>query len=216
MTSFIGDHGLLAVFLLMVLAALLPVASELTMLYGGALASGALAGQIALFGHRFGSGLHAYLAVALAGIAGNTLGSVGGWLIGARGGQPLLERYGRYAHIGPERIARAERWFDRFEGVAVPLGFVTPLVRSFVAIPAGMFELPLRRFLPAALAGIAAFCLAAAGIGWAVGASWHTARHDIDYLDAAVALAVVLGAGFWALRSRRSIKMERGASDTAR
>jgi membrane protein DedA with SNARE-associated domain len=215
-TSFIGDHGLLAVFALMTLAAVLPVASELTMLYGGALASGALAGQIALLGHRFGSGLHAYLAVALAGLAGNTLGAVGGWLIGVHGGQPLLERYGRYAHIGPERIARAERWFDRFEGVAVPLGFLTPLVRSFVAIPAGIFELPLRRFLPAALAGIAAFCLAAAGIGWAVGASWHAAGHDIDYLDAAVALAVVCGGAFWVLRARRSIKMEPGASDTAR
>jgi len=215
-TSFIGDHGLLAVFALMILASVLPAASELTMLYGGALASGALAGQIGLFGHRFASGTHAYVAVALAGLAGNTLGSIGGWLIGSYGGQPLLERYGRYVHIGPERVARAERWFARFEGIAVPLGFVTPLVRSFVAIPAGMFELPLRRFLPAAIAGIAAFSFVAAGVGWAVGTSWHEARHDIDYIDAAVALAVVLGAGFWALRSRRSIKMESGASDTAR
>ncbi len=178
MTSFIGNHGLLAVFVLMTLAAVFPAASELTMVYGGALASGALAGRIALGGHRFAPGWHAFVAVAVTGLVANVLGAVVGWLIGVHGGHPLLERYGRYVHITPERIARADRWFDRFEGVAVPLGFATPLVRSFVAIPAGMFEVRLRRFLPAALAGVAAFVFAAAGIGWAVGASWHAARGD--------------------------------------
>lgn len=216
MTSFIGNHGLLAVFLFMTVAAVLPAASELTMIYGGALASGAIAGQIALFGHRFGSGLHAYLAVAITALVGNGLGAVGGWLLGVYGGQPLLERYGRYAHITPARIARAERWFDRFESVAVPLGFATPLVRSFVAIPAGLFEVPMRRFLLPALAGIAAFVFALGGIGWAVGSSWHTARHDADYVDVAVAVVVVLALAAWALRARRSIKMASRASDTAR
>ena len=129
----------------MTVAAVLPAASEVTMLYGGALASGALAGQISLFGHDFKSGFPAYLAVVVAGVAGNTLGAAGGWWIGVRGGHPLLERYGRYIHITPARIARAERWFERFEDVAVPLGFATPLIRSFVAIPAGILEVGFRR-----------------------------------------------------------------------
>jgi membrane protein DedA with SNARE-associated domain len=206
-TSFIGNHGLLAVFVLMALAAVLPAASELTMIYGGAIASGAIAGHIALFGHRFSPGLHAYLAVALTAVVANWLGAFGGWFAGARGGHPLLERYGRAIHVTPERIARAERWFDRFEGVAVPLGFATPLVRSFVAIPAGIFEVPLRRFLPSAIPGIAAFCFALGGIGWAVGSSWHAARGDADYVDAAVALVVVAAAVWLVLRQRRSIKM---------
>jgi membrane protein DedA with SNARE-associated domain len=220
MTTFvlnlIGNHGLLAVFVLMTLAAVLPAASELTMLYGGALASGALAGQIGLFGHHFAPGWHAYLAVALAGLAGNLVGSYGGWLIGVYGGHPLLERYGRYIHVTPGRIGRAERWFERFENVAVPLGFATPLVRSFVAIPAGMFEVSLRRFLPSAVAGIAAFSFALGGIGWALGASWHTARHDLDYVEAAIALLVVLALAALVVRSRRSIKMAASASDSAR
>jgi membrane protein DedA with SNARE-associated domain len=215
-TSFIDNHGLVAVFALMTLAAVLPAASELTMVYGGALASGALAGRIALFGHRFGHGLHAYLAVAVTALVGNLLGAVGGWLIGVYGGLPLLERYGRYIHVTPERIARADRWFERFEGVAVPLGFATPLVRSFVAIPAGMFEIPLRRFLVSAVGGIAVFTFAIAGIGWAVGASWHTARGDLDYVDAAVAVVVVLAGAYLLARTRRSIKMSRSASDSAR
>src|ERR1700760_719992 len=109
----------------MMVAAVLPAASELTMAHGGGLGPGAVAGSISLFGHDFRSGLPAYLAVVVAGVAGNTLGAIGGWWIGVRGGHPLLERYGRYAHITPARIARAERWFARFEDVAVPLGFAT-------------------------------------------------------------------------------------------
>jgi len=146
----------------------------------------------------------------------NVVGAVLGWLIGVYGGHPLLERYGRYAHITPERIARAERWFARFGPLAVPLGFATPLVRSFVAIPAGMFEVRLPRFVASAAAGVAAFCFAAAGVGWALGASWHGARGSLDYVDVAVAVVVVAVVAWLVLRSRRSIKMADGASDTAR
>jgi membrane protein DedA with SNARE-associated domain len=215
-TSFIGNHGLLAVFILMTVAAVLPAASEVTMLYGGAIASGAIAGQIVLFGNHFHHGLSAYLAVVVTGVAGNTLGAAFGWLIGVYGGHPLLERYGRYAHITPQRIERAERWFDRFENVAVPLGFATPLVRSFVAIPAGMFEVGVRRFVLSAIVGIAAFCAALGGLGWAVGSSWHRVRHDLVYVDIAVVAGIVLLAAYLGVRRRRSITMARSVSDTTR
>ncbi len=199
----------------MMVAAVLPAASELTMLYGGALASGALAGEISLLGHHFASGLPAYLAVVVAGVAGNVVGAAGGWLIGVRGGQPLLDRYGRFAHITPARIARAERWFDRFEGVAVPLGFATPLIRSFIAIPAGILELGLRRFLVSALAGIIVFCALIAGIGWAVGLSWSSVHSDLTYVDVAVAVVAVLFVAFLLIRRRRSISMA-GSADSTR
>jgi len=212
-TSFIGDHGIVAVFVLMAVAAVLPAASELTMIYGGALASGALAGHVALGGHRFASGLSAYVALVVAGLLGNVAGAIGGWAIGRYGGRPLLERRGRYLHVTPERIDRAERWFARFGRVAVPLGFATPVIRSFVAIPAGFSEMRLARFVPLAAAGILVFCGAIAGIGWAVGASWHTARHALSYVDYAVAAGIVAGAAYLILRRRRSSTMARRASD---
>jgi membrane protein DedA with SNARE-associated domain len=215
-TSFIGNHGIVAVFLLLAVAAVLPAASELTMLYGGALASGALAGHVGLLGHRFGSGASAYVAVVIAGLAGNLAGGVGGWLIGRYGGRPLLERHGRLFHVTPARIDRAERWFARFGPVAVPLGFATPLIRSFVAIPAGFSELRLTRFIPLAAAGILAFCAAVAGIGWAVGASWHAARHDLDYVEYAIVAGIVVLAAYWFLHRRRSITMARRAPDSPR
>jgi membrane protein DedA with SNARE-associated domain len=213
-TSLIGDHGLLAVFILMTVAAVLPAASEVTMLYGGALASGALAGNISLFGHEFKSGLPAYLAVVVAGVAGNTLGAAGGWWIGVRGGHPLLEKYGRYIHVTPARIARAERWFDRFEDVAVPLGFATPLVRSFVAIPAGILEVPFRRFILQAAVGVTVFCALLAGIGWAAGSSYSKVHHDFRYVELAVVLAIVLFAVVLLIRRRRSINMARSADSS--
>ena len=214
MTSLIGDHGLLAVFILMTVAAVLPAASEVTMLYGGALASGALTGQIALFGHEFSSGFPAYFAVVVAGVAGNTLGAAGGWWIGVRGGHPLLERYGRYIHVTPARIARAERWFDRFEDVAVPLGFATPLVRSFVAIPAGILEVPFRRFIVQAVVGVTVFCAVLAAIGWAAGSSYSTVHHDFRYVELVVVLAIVVLAAVLLVRHRRSITMARRADSS--
>jgi len=215
-TAFIGNHGVVAVFLLMAVAAVLPAASELTMLYGGALASGALAGHVGIFGHRFGAGTSAYLALVVAGVLGNTVGSIGGWAIGAYGGRPLVEHHARLFHVTPARIARAERWFARFGGVAVPLGFATPVIRSFVAIPAGFSELRLARFVPLAVAGIVAFCAALGGIGWAVGASWHAARHDVEYVEYAVVAGIVVLAAYLILRRRRSITMARRVSDSPR
>ncbi|HZT16591.1 MAG TPA: DedA family protein [Gaiellaceae bacterium] len=211
MTAFVGNHGLVAVFVLMFVSALLPAASELTMVYGGALASGALAGHVELGSHRFGSGFHAYLAVVVTGVLGNVAGAIAGWALGVYGGHPLLERHGRWLHVTPQRLDRAERWFARFGAVAVPLGFAAPLVRSFVALPAGIFEWPLRRLVPLAALGCAVFCAAVAGVGWAVGASWHGASHDLRYIDIAVAIAAVAAAAYWILRRRRAATILRRA-----
>src|SRR5919201_6051831 len=108
----------------MIVAAVLPAASELTMLYAGAVAAGAFAGaHVSLFGARIASGASAFLVIALAGVVGNLAGAVGGWALGAYGGRPFLERHGRLLHVTDKRLDRAERWFGRFGNVAVPLGF---------------------------------------------------------------------------------------------
>ena len=114
LTTVVGDYGLYAVFLLMALDAVFPAASEAVMVYGGAVASGAFAGQdIVLFGWTIESGFPAYLAVALAGTIGYTVGAIGGWWIGLRGGRPYLERHGRWLHLNEEKLDRADRWFER-------------------------------------------------------------------------------------------------------
>jgi membrane protein YqaA with SNARE-associated domain len=125
-TSFIGNHGVYAVFVLMAIDAVFPAASELVMLYAGALAAGTFAGQsVVLFGHDVPFGFWSFVVMALAGTLGYLVGALVGWAIGAFGGRPLLERRGRWLHLPPPTLERAEGWFDRWGGFAVR----RPLVR---------------------------------------------------------------------------------------
>ncbi|HXG76226.1 MAG TPA: DedA family protein [Gaiellaceae bacterium] len=203
-TGTIGDYGLYAVFALMLVDAVLPAASEVVMVYGGAVAAGAFAEQeVVLLGWRVEEGLPAYLAIALAGTIGYTLGSIGGWALGLYGGRPYLERHGRWLHLDEQRLERAERWFERWEGWAVFLGRLTPVVRSFVSVPAGVLEAPLLRYTVLTLAGSAIWCFGFAGAGWAAGASWEEFHHAFRYADYAVAAALVAGAAWLLLRWRR-------------
>ena len=99
----------------MLVDAVFPAASELVMVYAGALAAGAFAGQdVALFGDDSSPGLRPTSPIALAGTIGYTLGSIAGWAIGVYGGRPFVERHGRWLHLDAEKLDRAERWFDRY------------------------------------------------------------------------------------------------------
>jgi membrane protein DedA with SNARE-associated domain len=217
LTSLIGDHGLYAVFLLMLVDAVLPAASELVMLYAGALAASAFAGQhVVLFGSRIDSHFWAFTAMSLAGVLGNTAGSVAGWGIGYYGGRPLVERRGRWLHLGPENLDRAERWFRRWGDWAVCLGRVTPVVRSFVSIPAGLARMPLVRFTVLTAIGCVPWCFGIAGAGWALGSRYERFHHDFRYLDYAVAALILALAAAWYVRRRRTSKLARRGSDPAR
>ena len=98
----------------MLIDAVFPAASELVMLVGGAIAAGAFGASITLFGVDVPEGFWSFLAVALAGTLGYLIGSIGGWWIGLHGGRPLVERRGRWFHLTPEHLERAERWFGRY------------------------------------------------------------------------------------------------------
>jgi membrane protein DedA with SNARE-associated domain len=205
-TRWIGDAGIYAVFGLMFVDAVFPAASEVVMVYGGAVAAGAFAGQnVTLAGADISHGFPAYVAIALAGTIGYLLGGVAGWGIGAYGGRPLLEERGRLFHLDAARLDRAERWFERWGDWAVLLGRLTPVVRSFISIPAGVFRAPLGRYTGLTLVGSAIWCFVLAGIGWAVGSSWARFHHGFRYADYVVAFAVVAGVAWvvWKMIARR-------------
>jgi membrane protein DedA with SNARE-associated domain len=206
LTSWIGHHGAYAVFAIMALDALLPVGGELTMLYAGALAAGAIAGQQpVLLGHELQTGLESYVVLAAAGTLGYLVGSLVGWGLGRWGGRPLLERHGRWLHLTPENLERAERWFERHGRAAVFLGRLTPVVRSFISIPAGTLESPLGPYTALTLAGSAIWCFGFAGVGWALGSSYEQVHHAFRYVDVvAVAGAVAALAALLVLRRRRA------------
>jgi membrane protein DedA with SNARE-associated domain len=204
-TSFVADHGLYAVFVLMLAAAVVPTASELVMLYGGALASGAFSSaHVTAFGHRIDTPAWAYLAVVLTGVAANAIGAVVGWAVGSAGGRPFLERHGRWLHVTPQKLDRAHRWFERFGALTVAVGLSVPVVRSFVAIPAGIARLELRRFAPLALLGCIPFCFGLGGAGYALGSSWDRVHSAFRYVDYAVVAGAVLLALYLLFRRRTS------------
>jgi membrane protein DedA with SNARE-associated domain len=215
-TSAIGDYGLYAVFLLMLVDAVLPAASELVMLYAGAVATGAIAGHdVTLFGSEIDSTGWAYLAMAMAGALGYTLGSVLGWGIGRVGGRPFLEHHGRWVHVTPGRLTRAEAWFDRYGDAAVLISRVVPVVRSFISIPAGVVEMPLGRFTVLSFLGTIPWCFGLAGAGVALGSSWERFHEGWRYADYVVVGLVVVGvlliaARFLQRRARRRA-LERSA-----
>jgi membrane protein DedA with SNARE-associated domain len=215
-TSTIGDYGLYAVFLLMLIDAVLPAASELVMVYGGAVAAGAFANQkVVLFGYTFEEGLAAYLAMALAGTIGYTIGSVGGWAIGLYGGRPYLERHGRWLHLDETKLDRAERWFERWESWAVFLGRLTPVVRSFVSVPAGVMESPLVRYTALTLAGSAIWCFAFAGAGYLAGDRWEDFHHAFRYIEYVVAAVIIAGVAWLVVRYMRRRRRRGLAEDSA-
>ena len=215
MTSWLAHYGVFAVFVLMLIDAVFPAASELVMVYGGALASGALAHRVDVFGWHT-TGISAYLAVVVAGVVGYQLGAIAGWWIGDHGGRAFLEQRGRWLHLTPDRLDRADRWFDRWDDWAVFVGRITPVARSFTSIPAGVFEMPFRRYNVLTLLGNALWCVALAGAGWGLGASYTKLHHDFRYVELAVVAGIVLVAAYLVVRSRRTATMGRGDVDPPR
>ena len=214
-TSQVASHGAYAVFGLMAIDAVFPAFSELVMLYAGAVGAGvfAAAHHVSLFGGKVGFGAGAYIVMALAGTLGYLGGSIVGWGIGRYGGRPLLERHGGWLHLTPARIDRAERWFERWGNIGVLVGRVTPVVRSFVSIPAGFLEMPLGPYTVLTLIGSAVWAFAIAGIGYALGSSYRRFDHGFKYAEYLVLAGIVVAAAYliyrWATVSRRRV------SDTA-
>src|SRR4026208_1045339 len=135
-TDLVGNHGLHAGFVLTLIDAGSPGAGELVLVYAGAIASGAIAGQsVSLFGHEFQSGLPAYLAMAIAGTLGHLVGGIPGRGAGDYLGRPWLERHGRWLHLNAEKLDRAERWFERWEDWAAFLGRLAAAGRPCAAMP---------------------------------------------------------------------------------
>ncbi len=181
LTHWIADHGLVAVFVLMAVDAVLPAGGELVMLFAGALAAGAIAGH---------SG-PSLAAVIVTGTLGYLAGSLAGWAVGRAGGRAFIERRGRWLHIGIERFERAERWFNRYGSAFVFVGRLTPLVRSFVSIPAGVLEFPLGRYTALTAAASLIWCLAFGLAGHALGSNWDSVHHAFRYADFAAVAAVL-------------------------
>jgi membrane protein DedA with SNARE-associated domain len=204
-TGLIGDYGYLAVFVLMVLeSACVPVPSEVTMLFGGALASAAFAGP--------GQELD-LTTVALLGTAGNVVGSWLAYWAGAAGGRPLVHRFGRYLLVLPDEVDRAHDWFERRGELAVFVSRLLPVIRTFISLPAGVARMPFRRFIVYTFLGALPWVTGLTLLGVWVGENWETWEGRLKYFDYVVAVLLVGAVAFFVLRWRRGRSPGQPAGD---
>jgi membrane protein DedA with SNARE-associated domain len=197
-TRLIGDYGYLAVFVLMVLeSACVPVPSEVTMLFGGALASAAFAGA--------GKELD-FVAVGLLGAAGNLVGSWLAYWAGAVGGRPLVDRFGRYLLVLPHEVDRAHAWFERRGELAVFVSRLLPVIRTFISLPAGVARMPFRRFTVYTALGCLPWTFALAWLGYALGERWTKVEDVFQPIAWAIVAVVVTVGVWWVARRYRKVR----------
>src|SRR5580698_2280165 len=176
--SALGYGGI--VLMMAIESACIPLPSEVIMPFSGSLvASG-----------RFNLNL-----VAIAGAVGCLLGSYVAYFVGAYGGRRFLERYGRWVLIAPHELAAADRFFDRWGSPAVFLSRMLPVVRTFIAFPAGVARMRLMPFTIYTLAGSYIWCLALAYAGFKLGQHWKELGPYFHRFDTAIGLLLVIGAG---------------------
>jgi membrane protein DedA with SNARE-associated domain len=199
-TNVVTDLGLPGVFLLMALDATgIPIPSEVTMLF---------AGFDVYRGHN------TLLGVIAAGVAGDLFGGSIAYAIGYYGRLELLGRHGAKLHITPERLALADRWFERFGTPAVFFSRMVPVVRAFISFPAGAARMPYPRFLLFSLLGVLPWVTGLAVLGRELGSKYQSLQSKLHYVDLAVAALIVVGVIYLVIRRRRA-GQRRAAHDGA-
>jgi membrane protein DedA with SNARE-associated domain len=156
----IGASGYAGIALLMAIeSACIPLPSEIIMPF---------AGYQVYLGH-----LNLY-AVATAGALGCNLGSVVAYWIGAWGGRPLVERFGRYVLLRPHDLDRTTAFFEKYGSITVLIGRLLPVVRTFIALPAGIAKMNQLRFHIYTFVGSWPWCFVLAYVGAKLGQHWDT------------------------------------------
>jgi len=179
-TNFVASSGYAAIFVLSVLqSCCVPTSSELTLGFAGFLA----------FEHKL-----SLPGAIVAGVLGEIVGAYIAWVIGRTGGRAFVDRFGRYILLTHRDLDRAEAWYGRHGRWGVFGSRLLPVIRNFVALPAGVAEVPIVRFGLLTAAGSLVWDSAMALIGYEVGNSWKSIMHgfsDAGYLLGALAVAAV-------------------------
>jgi len=184
----ISAGGYAGIVLLMAIeSACIPLPSEIIMPFSGYLAG---QGRFSLWG------------VAVAGAVGCNLGSMVAYAVGAYGGRPFLERYGRYLLLTRGDLAWADRWFARYGEATVFFSRLLPVIRTFIALPAGIARMDFLRFNVYTFLGSLPWCLGLAWLGLKLGEHWEeTIRPVFEKLDLLIGL-LLAAALVWFVRAR--------------
>lgn len=177
-------------------SAAIPIPSELILPFAGWSVSRALPEPLT-------GASWSYWGAVVAGVVGNTLGSLLSYAVGYYGGRPLVMRYGRYVLISAHDLELAERWFARWGEATVFFSRMLPIVRTFISVPAGVARMPLWRFLVFSILGAVPWVMLLVWGGMVLGDHWLELKHSLRGLDYVVAALVLLGIGVFVWRHVR-------------
>ncbi len=190
--STLGYAGI--VLLMAIESACIPLPSEIIMPFSGYLV---YTGQLNLW------------IVSIAGAFGCVLGSLVAYWVGMYGGRPMIERYGRYLLISHHDIDLADRWFERFGEVIVFASRLLPVIRTFIAFPAGVARMNLKKFVIYTFAGSLPWCLGLAYVGQKLGEQWDTnptLKTLFRRFDFVIGIAIVAAAVWWIWRHVKHLR----------
>jgi membrane protein DedA with SNARE-associated domain len=181
-------------------SACIPLPSELIMPYAGAMTEPSIAAELS---SQFGIELPVFnlFIAAVAGALGCNLGSEVAYWVGAKGGRPAIERYGKYLLISKKEIDLADRWFAKGGEWIVFFARLLPVIRTFIAFPAGVSRMNRSKFHAFTFLGSLPWCLGLAYVGRELGLGLldeHSPlKHFMHRFDAAIGAAIVVAAGYF-------------------
>lgn len=179
----ISSSGYTGIVLLMAIeSACIPLPSEVIMPFSGYL----------VYTGRF-----SLILVATFGAIGCNLGSVLAYEVGAYGGRPLIEKYGKYILLNKHDLELSDHFFQRWGAATVFIGRLLPVIRTFIALPAGIAKMPRVRFHVYTFLGSWPWCYALAYIGMKLGENWNTLGKYFHRFDAVIGAFLVLGVAFF-------------------
>jgi membrane protein DedA with SNARE-associated domain len=191
----ISTTGYLGILILMAIeSACIPLPSEVIMPFSGYLVS---------------TGRFDLVLAATAGALGCNVGSIVAYELGKRGGRPAIERWGRFVLIGPGELDTADRFFARWGSAAVLVGRLLPVIRSFIAFPAGIARMPLAKFHLYTFIGSWPWCFGLAWVGMVLGEKWDSdprVKAAFHSADAVILAVLVLGATGYVWHRWRGLK----------
>ncbi len=177
--ALISSLGLPGIVILMAIeSACIPLPSEVIMPLSGFLAS---------------QGRFSLIAVALAGTAGNLIGSIPAYYLGQYGGRPLIEKYGRYLLITRKDLDTADRWFNKYGEATIFFARLLPVVRTFIAFPAGVSKMNIMKFSVYTLLGSFPWCFGLAYIGYTLGEHWSVVKGYFHKFDLVIGGLLLVG-----------------------
>lgn len=195
----IGAYGYFAIFVLMMLeSALIPIPSEVTMVFGGFLVA---------------RGELDFIAVGMIGAVANVVGSWLAYYVGRVGGRPLAERWGRYIFLRKKELDRADQWFEERGELTVFVTRLLPVIRTFISFPAGVSRMPFWRFTIYTFLGCLPWSFALTWAGVLLGDNWEVFLRHSRPVVIGVGVITVAVIGWWLWRRASARKRERAEED---